>query len=211
MVLAIPLGIISLIVKLTSHGPVFYRQERMGLDGKSFSIVKFRSMLRRCRAGDRAGVGEAERSARHAVRAIPATIQPGRAAAALERAARRHVDRRPAAGAAALRRAVQAQDPAIHAPPQGEGGPDRLGAGERLARQHAAREADRVRPLLHRELVGPARPEDHVADARSRGSSTSMHINRGLEPEDWSWKADIDRPDAAPRHRQSPAPSLQPQ
>ena len=44
VMLAIPLGLISLIVKLTSAGPVFYRQERMGLDGKSFTIVKFRSM-----------------------------------------------------------------------------------------------------------------------------------------------------------------------
>ena len=44
VVLAIPLGLISLIVKLTSQGAVFYRQERMGLDGKSFTIVKFRSM-----------------------------------------------------------------------------------------------------------------------------------------------------------------------
>ena len=44
VVLAIPLGLISLVVKLTSQGPVFYRQERMGLDGKSFTIVKFRSM-----------------------------------------------------------------------------------------------------------------------------------------------------------------------
>jgi Undecaprenyl-phosphate glucose phosphotransferase len=44
VVLALPLGIISLIVKLSSRGPVFYRQERMGLDGKSFTIVKFRSM-----------------------------------------------------------------------------------------------------------------------------------------------------------------------
>src|SRR3990170_5724391 len=42
--LAIPFGIISLIVRLASRGRVFYRQERMGLDGKSFSIVKFRSM-----------------------------------------------------------------------------------------------------------------------------------------------------------------------
>jgi Undecaprenyl-phosphate glucose phosphotransferase len=42
--LSIPLGIVSLLVKLTSKGSVFYRQERMGLDGKSFSIVKFRSM-----------------------------------------------------------------------------------------------------------------------------------------------------------------------
>jgi Undecaprenyl-phosphate glucose phosphotransferase len=41
---ALPLGVLALLVKLTSRGPVFYRQERMGLDGKSFSIVKFRSM-----------------------------------------------------------------------------------------------------------------------------------------------------------------------
>ena len=45
LVLALPLALISLIVRLSSHGPVFYRQERMGLDGKSFTIVKFRSMF----------------------------------------------------------------------------------------------------------------------------------------------------------------------
>jgi Undecaprenyl-phosphate glucose phosphotransferase len=43
-VLALPVGLLSLLVKLTSRGPVFYRQERMGLDGKPFTIVKFRSM-----------------------------------------------------------------------------------------------------------------------------------------------------------------------
>jgi Undecaprenyl-phosphate glucose phosphotransferase len=45
MLLAAPLGVLALLVKLTSKGPAFYRQERMGLDGKSFSIVKFRSMF----------------------------------------------------------------------------------------------------------------------------------------------------------------------
>ncbi|HWF84542.1 MAG TPA: undecaprenyl-phosphate glucose phosphotransferase [Vicinamibacterales bacterium] len=44
VVLAIPLAIIAALVKLTSRGPVFYRQERMGLDGHPFMIHKFRSM-----------------------------------------------------------------------------------------------------------------------------------------------------------------------
>jgi exopolysaccharide biosynthesis polyprenyl glycosylphosphotransferase len=42
--LSIPLAIVAGLVKLTSRGPVFYQQERMGLDGKPFTIVKFRSM-----------------------------------------------------------------------------------------------------------------------------------------------------------------------
>ena len=42
--LSIPIGTIALLVKATSRGRVFYRQERMGLDGKKINIVKFRSM-----------------------------------------------------------------------------------------------------------------------------------------------------------------------
>lgn len=38
------LFVVSLAVKLTSRGPVFYRQERMGLDGRTFHIYKFRTM-----------------------------------------------------------------------------------------------------------------------------------------------------------------------
>nr|MBN1230113.1 undecaprenyl-phosphate glucose phosphotransferase [Anaerolineae bacterium] len=34
----------SLVIKLESPGPVFYCQERMGLDGRPFQLVKFRSM-----------------------------------------------------------------------------------------------------------------------------------------------------------------------
>ena len=42
--LAIPFAIIAAIIKKSSPGPVFYRQERMGLDGKAFTVYKFRSM-----------------------------------------------------------------------------------------------------------------------------------------------------------------------
>ena len=44
LVLALPLATIAAFVKLTSRGPVFYAQERMGLDGKGFTVYKFRSM-----------------------------------------------------------------------------------------------------------------------------------------------------------------------
>jgi Undecaprenyl-phosphate glucose phosphotransferase len=44
LALLIPLWLIAALIKLSSRGDVFYRQERMGLDGKPFMIYKFRSM-----------------------------------------------------------------------------------------------------------------------------------------------------------------------
>ena len=43
-VLALPFAVIAAAIRVTSPGPVFYRQERMGLDGRRFSVLKFRSM-----------------------------------------------------------------------------------------------------------------------------------------------------------------------
>jgi Undecaprenyl-phosphate glucose phosphotransferase len=45
LLLVLPFGLIAFLIRITSAGPVFYRQERMGLDGKSFIIYKFRSMF----------------------------------------------------------------------------------------------------------------------------------------------------------------------
>jgi lipopolysaccharide/colanic/teichoic acid biosynthesis glycosyltransferase len=36
---------IALAVKVTSPGPVFFRQQRLGRDGQTFSMLKFRSMV----------------------------------------------------------------------------------------------------------------------------------------------------------------------
>jgi exopolysaccharide biosynthesis polyprenyl glycosylphosphotransferase len=40
------LGAVALLVKLTSPGPVLYAQERVGLDGRTFPMYKFRSMIK---------------------------------------------------------------------------------------------------------------------------------------------------------------------
>jgi exopolysaccharide biosynthesis polyprenyl glycosylphosphotransferase len=45
-------AVLAMLIKLGSKGPVFYRQERVGMDGKLFLMVKFRSM--RDGAGDEA-------------------------------------------------------------------------------------------------------------------------------------------------------------
>jgi Undecaprenyl-phosphate glucose phosphotransferase len=38
------LALLAFLVRLTSRGPVLYRQERMGLDGQRFGMLKFRTM-----------------------------------------------------------------------------------------------------------------------------------------------------------------------
>jgi lipopolysaccharide/colanic/teichoic acid biosynthesis glycosyltransferase len=45
-------ALVSCCIKLTTRGPVFYRQVRLGKDGREFRILKFRSMV----------VGESENS-----------------------------------------------------------------------------------------------------------------------------------------------------
>lgn len=44
LIAAIPMIAIAVAIKLTSPGPVFYRQRRMGLDGAEFTMLKFRTM-----------------------------------------------------------------------------------------------------------------------------------------------------------------------
>lgn len=44
IVLAIPMLIIAIAIKLDSKGPVFFKQKRVGLHKKHFNILKFRTM-----------------------------------------------------------------------------------------------------------------------------------------------------------------------
>jgi Undecaprenyl-phosphate glucose phosphotransferase len=45
------LAAIAILVKLTSPGPILYRQERCGLNGRSFMMLKFRTMRMDAEAG----------------------------------------------------------------------------------------------------------------------------------------------------------------
>ena len=45
ILLVIPFGIIALAIKLDSKGPVFFRQARVGKEGRSFRVWKFRTMI----------------------------------------------------------------------------------------------------------------------------------------------------------------------
>ncbi len=44
VILAIPMGIIAIAIKLDSKGPVFFKQKRVGLHKEYFDILKFRTM-----------------------------------------------------------------------------------------------------------------------------------------------------------------------
>lgn len=44
ILLALPMAVIALLIRLDSPGPALFRQERLGLNGQPFMMVKFRSM-----------------------------------------------------------------------------------------------------------------------------------------------------------------------
>ena len=49
LVLSLPVILVAgILVKLTSRGPVFYRQKRAGLDGQPFELLKIRTMTHDC-------------------------------------------------------------------------------------------------------------------------------------------------------------------
>ena len=72
---------LALAVKLTSRGPVFYRQTRTGLGGQAFSMLKFRSMYLDAE-GSTGPVWASRRDwPLHALGTPAATLEPGRVAA----------------------------------------------------------------------------------------------------------------------------------
>lgn len=54
ILMILPMGLIGLAIKLESKGSVIFKQERLGLNGKTFSIYKFRTM---CVGAEKMGTG----------------------------------------------------------------------------------------------------------------------------------------------------------
>ena len=166
----------ALGVRLSSPGPIFFRQRRVGRDGRDFDLLKFRSM--RLSDGPRpdnvsvlvpGDTGAGRRRGRgppHAGRLAAAPLLARRAAAAVQRPARRHEHRRPASRAAELCPPVRGPLLPLRRPPSREVRPHRLGAGPRPARPDLPVGPRRVGQLLHRELVAVARRQDPGDDGR---------------------------------------------
>ncbi len=155
---------IALAIWLEDRGPIFYSQERMGLDGRPFMIWKLRSMRRNAEAstGPVWAVEDDPRRTRFgsfirrwSIDELPQlwNVLVGDMSLVGPRPERPD-----------LRRRVPQASAAVHGPPSREVGHHRLGPGPRLARQHLDPQAPRVRPLLHRELVARTRLQDSLDD-----------------------------------------------
>ena len=107
----------AIAIKLTSRGPVFYSAERIGIDGRPFSMLKFRTMvqdadkqlesLARPQRKRRSSFQDPRRSARNTSRSSTAPLQYRRAAAVHQRPPPRDERRRSTAAVEARSRSVR--------------------------------------------------------------------------------------------------------
>ena len=166
----------AIAIKLESKGPVFFRQKRHGFNNELIEIYKFRSMCTDMLDASAAKlvtkddprvtkVGKFIRKT--SIDELPQLFNVLKGELSI-------VGPAPACAAGQGRQqALLRGRRRLFRPPQGQAGHDRLGADQRLARRdrhdrqdHAAREP---RPLLHRELVDPARPLHRADDAGLAG------------------------------------------
>jgi hypothetical protein len=188
-------ALIAILIKVDSPGPVFFRQERMGRNGRVFRILKFRSMrvpARGPRGAQRVlrpDVQDKERPACDPPRQLSAAHQPGRTAAALQRGARQHEPGRPSPALGRRSEAVQGLGEEAaehharhHRPVAGDG-----------TQRHPVRRDDQARLFLRHRLepqLGhpPAagddsrrlRPPRRVLTAPPIGARSSLHLLRRI-------------------------------
>src|SRR6516225_4395224 len=114
-------GLIALLIRLSSPGPVFFVQERVGLNGKLFPMFKFRTMAVSLQS-------DSDTPWPH-----PAAHRPRRTAAILQRAQGRHECGRATAGAALACSALHAVRGELQSTPFSESRDHWMGSGEWLA------------------------------------------------------------------------------
>jgi exopolysaccharide biosynthesis polyprenyl glycosylphosphotransferase len=80
VVLSPALLVIGILVRLTTPGPAFFRQTRIGRDGREFSMIKFRTMVRdaEARKVDLASLNERSDGLLFKIRADPRITRIGR-------------------------------------------------------------------------------------------------------------------------------------
>ncbi len=160
---------IAAAIKLTSPGPVIFKQRRYGLDGEQFAVHKFRTMT--VTEND----GRIVQATRNDPRVTPlgpvsAPHVARRAAAATERGVGNDEPGRSQTPRRRAQRGVPEADQRLHGPSQSDAGNNRARAGQWLSRRngHARRHeaACRVRPRIHAALELVAGPEDPRENSR---------------------------------------------
>ena len=179
---------IAIAIALDGGRPILFRQTRIGLHGRPFSVVKFRSMVpdaeaRRAGLSDqqraqRPGVQGRGRPARDGDRAVPAAHVARRAAPAVERVPRPDEPRRPAAAAPRRGRRLR---PVAPPPAVDEARHHRPVAGPRPPRP-GLRPLGRGRPRVHRQVVAVARRPDPVPHDPGSAGRSIVGLLRRKEP-----------------------------
>ena len=197
--------LLAIAIKLDSEGPVFYRAQRIGRKGRTFTCYKFRTMVRdadklkedlmHMQRARRHPLQDHQRPAHHPRRPHPAQVLARRAAAVLQRAARRHEPGRPASAHRHRGRAVRPRPPAPprrsprhDRPVAGRGAPGPLVRQLHLARHRLRRELEplarhedprphRRRGLLRHRLLSSCGCQLHVEQLRAESSCSTTTYN----------------------------------
>ena len=155
------MALIALAIKLDSRGPVDVPAGALRLrqPGVSHLQVPHHAARSDVRAdateeasSDRAG--DARRSRGDPGRALPAALEPRRAAATPQCAERNHVAGRAAAACGRSQRGLCADDPRLFRAPSGQAGHHRLGAGQR-ASEARPRRSTRWKPACSSTSITP--------------------------------------------------------
>ena len=172
LVLLMPFGIIAVLIKSDSPGPVFFRQPRIGYRNQVFYIWKFRSMY--ADSSDLAGGRLTERNdPRMTLVGIAAGMVARRIAASVQRLCRRDGLGRTASACARSQGRQHAVCPGgarLSPPTSGAAGDQRLGSGQWLARRDHHDTSDRAasapRSRIHRSSIAVVRLAYFVAYCR---------------------------------------------